>query len=70
MHYIFFVKTVATNQVLHKDTALAENTKVSSLTAEVRRRRMNTSELLPESDRAEVINNVAQKMANSGYKLA
>ena len=67
--YIFFEKKMTANQVLHKDTALAEDTKISSLTAEVRRRMMNTSELLPDSDRVKVINNFTQKMANSGYRL-
>ena len=43
--------------------------RISSLTAEVMRRMMNVSELLPDSERVKVLDSYAQKMANSGYKL-
>ena len=65
--FVFFEKTMCTNQVLHKDTALAEDTKISSLTAEVRRRMLNTSELLPMEERTRVLDNFSQNMTNSGW---
>ena len=68
--YTFYEKPMSTNQVLHKDTALAEDTKISSLTAEVKRRMLNCSELLPNWERLAVVDRFAQKMANSGYNKA
>ena len=65
--YSHYQKPTAINQVIHKDTALSENTKVSSLTAEIMRAMMNTSELLSIEMRLEVLDNMTQKMVNSGY---
>ena len=67
--HTFFEKPMSSNQVLHRESALPENMKISSLTAEVMRRMMNVSELLPDSERVAVLDNFGQKMANSGYKL-
>ena len=67
--YSFFEKPMSSNQVIHRDSALPENMKISSLTAEVLRRMMNVSELLPDSERVAVLDRFAQKMANSGYGL-
>ena len=57
------------NQVLHARTALPENTKMQSLSNEVIRRMRNTSELLDSGTRVRIIDNFAQKMKNSSYKL-
>jgi hypothetical protein len=67
--YSFYEKPMATNQVIQKDSAIPENIKMSSLNAEVVRRMLNTSELLPMGDRVAALDNICQKMANSGYKL-
>ena len=65
--YTFYEKPMSTNQVLHKDTAMPENTKVASLTQDLVRRMKNTSELVDQEERNKVVDNYAQKLANSGY---
>ena len=67
--YEFWEKPTTINQVLHAQTALSENTKMQSLSNEVIRRMRNTSELLDNRTRVRIIDNFAQKMKNSGYKL-
>ena len=69
VHYEFFEKSMALNQVLQKDSALPENSKISSLTNEMVRRMQNTSELLSDQVRIRVVDDFAQKMINSGYQL-
>ena len=49
--YTFFEKSMASNQMIHKQSALPENTKMASLNGEVIRRMQNTSELLPIEER-------------------
>jgi hypothetical protein len=66
---LFFEKPMASNQVIHIDSALPENSKMSSLNNEVGRRMTNTSELLQMEDRVEMLNRYAQKLTNSGYGL-
>ena len=56
--------------MLHRNTALSENQKVSNMTSEVIRRMMHVSEDLPMGERVVVLDRVAQKLANSGYDLA
>ena len=52
-----------------KDSALPENSKITSLTNEMVRRMSNTSELLSDKVRIRVVDEFAQKMINSGYQL-
>ena len=67
--YTFYEKPMCSNQVIQKDSAVPENIKISSLGAEVQRRMLNTSKLLPDCDRVVVVDNLCQKLANSGYGL-
>ena len=61
--YTFFEKSMTSNQVMHRSSALPENTKMASLNAEVIRRMQNTSEILPDVERVVVIDNFSQKLA-------
>jgi hypothetical protein len=66
--YKFYEKPTNPNTVLHKRTAMAEDSKIRSLTNEVIRRMVTTSELVPDNDRCEILDSLAQKLCNSGYK--
>ena len=57
------------NTVLHKRTAMAEDSKMRSLSNEVIRRMVTTGEMVEDSVRCQVIDDLAQKMSNSGYSL-
>ena len=65
--YTFFEKPTATNQVIHKESAMPENMRVSTLNQEVTRRMLNTSELLDDGVRCRVLDDFCMKMGNSGY---
>ena len=67
--YTFFEKPTSSNQMLHRHTALSENTKMATLNAEVVRRMLNVSEELLIMERVEVLEWVAQKLTNSRYNL-
>ena len=60
---------MASNMVLQRGNAMPENLKVASLNQEMIQRMMNTSEDLDDSVRAEVVDDYAQKLINSGFKL-
>ena len=55
--------------MLHRDSALSENTKMSNITSEVMRRMMHVSEELPMEERIVVLNKLCQKLSNSGFDL-
>ena len=63
------VKLTSSNQILHRDSALSENTKMSTLTSEVMRRMFHVSEDLPMEERTVVLDRLCQKLSNSGYDL-
>ena len=67
--YRFFEKPTNPNTVLHSRTAMAEDSKVRSLTNEVIRRMLTTSKSTPQEERNRILDDMAQKMANSGYGL-
>ena len=67
--YRHYQKPMASNMVLQRGSAMPENMKVASLNQEVIRRMMNTSEDLDISVRTEVVDEYAQKLFNSGFKL-
>ena len=67
--YRHYQKPMASNMVLQRGSAMPENMKVASLNQEVLRRMMNTSEELDMSVRTEVVDEYAQKLFNSGFKL-
>ena len=56
--YTFFVKPTSSNQMIQKDTALPENTKI--LNSEVVWRMQNTCELLPMAEREVVLDEMSQ----------
>ena len=60
---------MSSNTVLQMGTAMGEDSKIRSLSNEVVRRMTNTSELLPDTTRWEIIDDYAQKLKNSGYGL-
>ena len=67
--YRFFEKPTNPNTVLHFRTAMAEDSKIRSLTNEVIRRLLTTGEMIPDEARCQILDNFAQKMKNSGYGL-
>ena len=67
--YKFYEKPMASNQVLHKRTAMAEDAKIRSLTNELIRRLLRTSERVPEATRVKIVDDFSQKLFNSGYAL-
>ena len=69
IQYKFFEKPMSANTVLHMRTAMAEDSKVRSLTNDLVRRLLTTSESLPDKLRWKIIDDFAQKLLNSGYKL-
>ena len=67
--YRFYEKPTNPNTVLHFRTAMAEDSKIRSLTNEVIRRLLTTGEMIPDKDRCQILDRFAQKMKNSGYGL-
>ena len=67
--YRFYEKPTNPNTVLHLRTAMAEDSKIRSLTNEVIRRLLTTGEMIPDSERCQILDRFAQKMKNSGYGL-
>ena len=65
----FYQKPMASNMVMQRRSSMPENMKVSSLTQEMIRRLLNTSEDFDDNARLEVIDEYAQKLINSGYGL-
>ena len=67
--YHFYEKPTNPNTVLHLRTAMAEDSKITSLTNEVIRRLLTTSDRVTEKSRCAILDDFAQKMCNSGYGL-
>ena len=63
----FYEKGMSAKTVIHRDSALSENSKVASLSQNVVRHMRNTSERLDIQERVAVVNKFTQRMANSGY---
>ena len=55
------------NTVLHKTTAMPEDQKIRCLSNDLIRRMSNTSELLEDGLRREIVDSYGQKLVNSGY---
>ena len=66
--YQFFQKPMSNNVVLQEKTALSDNVKLSSLTEEVVRRLKHTRYELPDSYRMDTLEDLSQRMSNSGHK--
>ena len=67
--YRFFEKPTNPNTVLHSRTAMAEDSKMISLANEVIRRMLTTCKSTPQEDRNGILDDMAQKMTNSGYGI-
>ena len=63
----FFEKEMSAKTVIHRDSALSENSKMASLSQNMVRHMRNTSERLPIEERVLVVNKFTQIMANYGY---
>ena len=59
--YTFFEKPTSSNQMLHRQTALSENTKMATINSEIVRRMMNVSEELPMQERVQVLDRCCTK---------
>ena len=64
--YSFFQKPVANKCVIHKQSALGENSKIASHTQNLIRRMKCTSERLPMDSRVIVINDFCRQLISSG----
>ena len=67
--FMFVSKRMASNMCLQQRSAMPENMKIATINQEVIRRMCNTSEHLDIGIRLNIIDNFAQKIINSGYKL-
>ena len=65
--YKYFVKPSTTNTTILKNTAMAENPEVQSLSNDLVRRLLNTKEDLPGKYRTKVVDNFGVKLLTSGY---
>ena len=66
--YRFYQKPMSNNIVIQEKSALSEMVKSSSLTEEIFRRLKNTRRELPSTCRLETLEDLTQKMKNSGHK--
>ena len=69
IEYSFYEKPTASNRCLQEDTALNQNTLITSLNNEVGRRLDNCSETVPIKDKVEMLDRFCQKMVNSGHTV-
>ena len=67
--FSFFEKTMVSPMVLHKRSAMPESIRRATLNQELVRRMVNTSELVDNEKRLEVVDSYAQKLINSEYSL-
>ena len=65
--YSFFEKPMSSPFCILEQSALPENTKIASLSQEVVRRMLNTSELVSQQERNQVIETFITKLRVSGY---
>ena len=69
VNYRFYEKPSISQVCLQKGTALSRNSLVQSLSEDTKRRMMNSSSRVPDSERIRVIDKWAQKMINSGHGM-
>ena len=67
--YKYFEKPTTTNTTIRRNTAMAENAKMQSLSNDLIRRLLNCKEGLHSSYRAKVIDDYGRKLRTSGYEL-
>ena len=68
IHFEFYQKPMSSNLVLQADTALSNAVKISSLKEEVVRRLKYTSMRLDHSRRMDTLEDLCQRMRNSGHQ--
>ena len=66
--YLYFEKAMSANTVMHRHSALPNQTKKSTIVAETVRRMNNTSTNCSAEERRNVIENWMKKLANSGFE--
>ena len=67
--YSFFEKSMVSQMVLHKRSAMPEGIRRATLNQEMVRRMLNTSEDVKDTKRVEIVDDYAQKMINSEYTI-
>ena len=67
LEYKFYEKPMSSNVTVQKDTAMDENQKIKTLSNELTRRLLNTSESLGDEERVVVVDRYTQKLINSGF---
>ena len=65
--YSFYEKPMARKTLIQRKSALGENVKIASLTQNLIRRMKNTSELLPDDERIQIVENYVTQLKASGY---
>ena len=67
--YNFYEKPMSSNVTVQRMSAMEENSKMKTLSNDLIRRLLNTSERLGLEKRIKVVDNYSQKLLNSGFKL-
>ena len=67
IEYKYYEKPMSSNVTLQKKTAMEENQKMKTLSNDLIRRLLNTSEYLEDGVRVKVIDDYSQKLFNSGF---
>ena len=67
VRYTFFQKSMAKKTLIHRKSALGENTKISSLTQNIIRRMKNIGEEVEMKERIRVVDEFTDQMLFSGY---
>ena len=67
--YTFYEKPMSRNVTVQRMSAMEENSKMKTLSNDLIRRLLNTSERLGLEKRIKVVDNYSQKLLNSGFKL-
>ena len=68
--FTFYEKPMVARTVLMKRSAMPENTRMATLNQEMIRRMVNTSEMVGEEERCEIVDKYATKLVNSEYNIA
>ena len=68
--FTFYEKPMVARTVLMKRSAMPENTRMATLNQEMIRRMVNTSEMVGEEERCEIVDKYATKLVNSEYSVA
>ena len=69
VEYRFFEKPMSSNMGVQRLSAMEKNAKIQTLSNDLTRRLLNTSETLGIKERIMVVNQYSQKLVNSGFKI-